>query len=281
MMYFSGNQFYPFAIDWKEHSFGRGVAAGIGVYMLSPSERNWPVSEVQRQLNVCRQLGLGSCFFRTRFLLDNVKGILDYVKWFNRTPALVPPMKRGNSSVPIGPASIHLERTQEGDNLSWEGAKDRSDGPYLLYNVYASTKSPVDVDDPANLILARHPWKHTSIRRSSHKPRLHYAVTAVDRYGNESAPCQSSAIHSDVTHASNFSPILPNDGKILTLPNSINWTDTEYFAICSLSGNIIRTESRRASLDISSLPNGIYMLKSLHRHGTAHRIGIFAIKRHE
>ena len=28
MMYFQGNQFYPFVPDWKEHSYGRIVAPG-------------------------------------------------------------------------------------------------------------------------------------------------------------------------------------------------------------------------------------------------------------
>ena len=52
MMYFQGNNFYPFAIDWQEQSYGRTIVSGLGIYMLHPRERNWPLSEVERQMNV-------------------------------------------------------------------------------------------------------------------------------------------------------------------------------------------------------------------------------------
>ena len=35
MMYFRDNQFYPFALDWKENSYGRIIAVGLGIYFLS------------------------------------------------------------------------------------------------------------------------------------------------------------------------------------------------------------------------------------------------------
>ncbi|MBQ1829147.1 MAG: family 10 glycosylhydrolase, partial [Prevotella sp.] len=75
MMYFQGNNFYPFAIDWQEHSYGRTIVSGLGIYMLHPHEGKWQMGEVQRQLNVTRQVGLGHCYFRAKFLLDNVKGV--------------------------------------------------------------------------------------------------------------------------------------------------------------------------------------------------------------
>jgi uncharacterized lipoprotein YddW (UPF0748 family) len=48
MMYFQGNNFYPFAIDWQEQSYGRTIVSGLGIYMLHPQERNWPLAEVKR-----------------------------------------------------------------------------------------------------------------------------------------------------------------------------------------------------------------------------------------
>lgn len=32
MMYFRGNQFYPFAMDWKENSYGKTIVPGLGIY---------------------------------------------------------------------------------------------------------------------------------------------------------------------------------------------------------------------------------------------------------
>ena len=83
MMYFRENQFFPFAIDWAENRNGRDIAAGLAVYLLDRREGNWRFEEVERQLAVCRQLGLGQCFFRVRFLLDNVQGIYDYLHIWN------------------------------------------------------------------------------------------------------------------------------------------------------------------------------------------------------
>lgn len=83
MIYFRGDNFYPFALDWAENSHGREVAAGLGIYFLDPKEGNWKIDEVKRQLNVIRTLGLGQCFFRAKFLLDNHQGIYDYLRTFN------------------------------------------------------------------------------------------------------------------------------------------------------------------------------------------------------
>jgi len=76
MMYFQGNHFYPFALDWQEHSYGHTMVSGLGTYMLHPHEGNWLLSEVKRQLNMTRQIGMGHCHFRAKFLLGNVKGLL-------------------------------------------------------------------------------------------------------------------------------------------------------------------------------------------------------------
>ncbi|MBR1462873.1 MAG: family 10 glycosylhydrolase [Prevotella sp.] len=83
MIYFKENNFYPFAIDWAEHSKRGQVAAGLGIYFLDPKEGNWKIDEIKRQLNVSRQLGLGQCFFRAKFLIDNIKGLYDYLRVFN------------------------------------------------------------------------------------------------------------------------------------------------------------------------------------------------------
>ena len=50
MMYFRGNHFYPFALDWKEQSNGRQVIPGLGIYFLHPSEGNWSLDEIERQM---------------------------------------------------------------------------------------------------------------------------------------------------------------------------------------------------------------------------------------
>ena len=38
MLYFRGNHFYPFALDWQEQSNGRQIIPGLGICFLDPSE---------------------------------------------------------------------------------------------------------------------------------------------------------------------------------------------------------------------------------------------------
>ena len=54
MMYFQGNSFYPFALDWQEQSNGRQVIPGLGIYFLHPDEGKWTRDEVDRQINFIR-----------------------------------------------------------------------------------------------------------------------------------------------------------------------------------------------------------------------------------
>jgi len=213
MMYFQGNNFYPFAIDWQEHSYGRTIVSGLGIYMLHPRERNWPMAEVERQLNVTRQIGLGHCYFRAKFLLDNVKGVYDYVCQFDRHPALIPPMTWAQSIVPIAPSTLNVVHSQQGDHLVWKGATDRSDGPYLLYNIYASPESPVDINNPENLLATRYLWQQLSVPRARNARPLYYAVTAIDRYGNESLAIQESPKASNRPLRQPLTPITQNPWK--------------------------------------------------------------------
>lgn len=272
MMYFSGNNFYPFAIDWQECAYGRQVISGLGIYMLHPRERNWPLNEVRRQLNFVRQIGMGHCYFRAKFLLDNVKGIYDYIAWHDRHPALIPPMTWAQSIVPDGPVSLQVEHTPHGDRLSWDGAKDRSDGPYLLYNVYASEHYPVDVSKAENLLATRHLWPHLTIRRTADKPALYYAVTALDRYGNESNARQEAP--KKVNNAT--TNLIPNDGQILKTGRT---ADGSRLLICTLQGTTVRTMESRPLIGISTLPEGIYELKATGRKRTTRRQGFFIVKR--
>ena len=50
----------------------------------------------------------------------------------------------------------------------------------------------------------------------------------------------------------------------------------------TLQGNIIATRTYRANTtDISDIPEGMYILKSLGRKGVAHRMGHFIIRRQQ
>jgi uncharacterized lipoprotein YddW (UPF0748 family) len=275
MMYFQGNNFYPFAINWQEYSYGRTIASGLGIYMLHPQERNWPLDEVKRQLNVTRQIGMGHCYFRAKFLLDNVKGVYDFVKDFDRQPSLVPPMTWAGKQAPMAPTTLQVEHTVKGDNISWNNGQDRSGSNYLIYRVYASHQWPVDINDAAHLVATRLTRNSVAVPYAAKMSQpLYYAVTAVDRYGNESEAMQENG--PKPRPVINHSALIANDGRTLKLPVQ---ADAEFLVVCTLQGNIIATFPNRQQVNIASLPNGIYELKSLGRKGVTHRLGFFMIRR--
>ena len=189
MMYFQGNNFYPFAVDWQEHSYGRIVAPGLAVYMLHPREKNWTLDVISREMSVLRQLGLGCTFFRSKFFTDDTKGIYQFTRDFNMTPALIPPMTWAGKQAPGAVTSLQVKRGMTADMISWSAAKDNSGADYLLYNVYASESLPVDISNSENLIATRRRELNITV---PHKGRtMHYAVTATNRYGLESEPANS------------------------------------------------------------------------------------------
>jgi uncharacterized lipoprotein YddW (UPF0748 family) len=189
MMYFRGNHFYPFAIDWQEHACGRWIVPGLGVYFLSEREGNWPLDELDRQIAFTRRIGLqGQAYFRNRFLLDNVKGVLDELEErYYRYPAVVPPMTWMGVEAPSQPAEGQCTLRPDGTvDLSWKAVTATADNP-VYYRLYASDSSPVDTQDGRNLLEARVEGTQYTFRPAMpwHLKR-YYAVTAVNRYGMES-----------------------------------------------------------------------------------------------
>ena len=189
MMYFQGKNFFPFAVDWKEHSYGRQVAGGLAVYMLHPQERNWSLNEISREMNVLRDLEMGITFFRSKFLTDNIKDVFAFTKDFNSIPALVPPMADTGKQAPSPVTSVDVSHFTSADILNWRGARDNSGADYLVYQVYASDTWPVNIQDPHNLIATR--LREQTLTVPHHGRQLYYAVTACDRYGQESEPVMS------------------------------------------------------------------------------------------
>ncbi|MBQ9669110.1 MAG: family 10 glycosylhydrolase [Prevotella sp.] len=271
MMYFQGNQFFPFAIDWQEQSSGRMVCPGLGIYFLDPKEGKWTLPVVEREMNVLRQLGLGHAYFRSKFLTDNVKGVYDFAARFDEVPALVPPMTWATSDVPQKPRLLNLDDSQ----LSWTSVEDHSGTPYILYNVYGSLTYPVDTDDPQNLMA----WRLTSTSLQV-PPGRYYAVRAMNRYGIEGEAVQLAS-ESDVRHT----PIggkrlyrVTEDAQLrLPRPSTI---DASYIVVEDLQGRQVSVYTWTPVIDLTTLPDGFYQLRSLGRKGRTHRLG-FLYKRPE
>lgn len=273
MMYFRDNNFFPFAIDWKEQSHGKIVVPGLGIYFMHSKEKNWDLASITREMEVTRQYGMGHAFFRSKFFTDNLKGIYDFTaNTFNAYPTLIPPMTWEGKSCPKQPSQLTVTHNANTTDIAWSGAVNTNDSPYLIYNIYASRKYPVDTRDPRNLITAR--YMHESI---SMKPveGMYFAVSALDRYGNESQALQQP--HADGTQLS--ARIIRAAGDKLQLGSLIDDSEAEYLVFESLAGNMVGTSKLATSVDISRLPNGVYTLRSINKRGVQHRIAMVIIKR--
>ena len=260
MMYFKDNHFYPFVLDWKENDNGRWVVPGLGIYFLSPKEKDWPLDEMSRQLYFTRQSGLaGHAFFRNKFLMDNVKGILDEIQHvFYSTPALIPPMTWQDSIAPSVPTSpIHEFQADGRVRLAWEASKDNHELP-VVYHLYASATYPVDTENAHNL-FATH-LKDTTI---TGKEGYYYAVTSADRYGNESAPLA-------LNHAPKSDNPILNQGNKLMLPSS---EDAQEVLICNSIGETISKVKYHPEVSLELLPEGFYLVYALDKDGGKTLVG--------
>lgn len=188
MMYFKGDNFYPFALDWKEGSYGKIMAPGLGIYFLDPREGKWNINDITREMYVLRQQEMGFCFFRSDFFTRNVQGLYNFVcEEFNRYPSISTPTINDKTKSPTPPKSIDITFGTDVTFIKWQGAKDRSNGDYLCYNIYTSDTYPVDITKAENLLFTRYRGSSIKIIRKS---KMFYAITAINRYGQESTACQ-------------------------------------------------------------------------------------------
>ena len=148
----------------------------------------------------------------------------------------------------------------------------------MLFNVYASADYPVNTDDARNLVAIRRQPRFLTVPDDN----LHYAVTATDRYGNESAPIQETenGRQADCSHKGKM---LACDGTAVEIPVPTLLSDTKYLVVETLQGGTVALlpyspGMRNAS--VKAVADGMYQLRSLNSKGTSHRLGLFIIKRH-
>lgn len=284
MMYFRGDQFFPFAIDWKEHSYGKIIAPGLGIYFLDPKEGKWNISDITSELYHLRNIGEGHAFFRNKFLLDNHQGVYDFVTaHFNRYPALVPPMTWESNKRPQQPVTLRIEENEGTTTLRWDNSLQYEDGtaiktPSIYNNVYASKEYPVDVHDARNLILTR-TTKRQLTTRTGNTP-TYYAVTTTDGFGNESRAKQlnQTAVVKTTTRYGKACR-LTTTGESIILPSSIHETDCQYIIVKNMQEQAVYiTKPQNLEINIKKIKNGIYTLNCVNYRNIEHTLGTFIKK---
>lgn len=248
---------------------------------MSPRERDWPLSDITRELEFLRAEGLGHAYFRSKFFTDDTKGIYQYARnEYSQYASLVPPMTWQSNARPATPQNLNITANGNGTaTMSWQHTV--ADTTMMLFNVYGSTEYPVDINDARNLIATRRQSRQLTIPDNSF---MYYAVCATDRYGNESAPLQqpcddfiapvgSSCCNKSISHKA----MLPCDGLNVTLPKYTALTDADFLIVESIQHTAITTlpYRRTSTINVNTLPQGVYVLRTLNRKGVSHRIGFF------
>lgn len=284
MMYFRGDQFFPFAIDWKEHSYGKIIAPGLGIYFLDPKEGKWNISDITSELYHLRNIGEGHAFFRNKFLLDNHQGVYDFVTaHFNRYPALVPPMTWESNKRPQQPVTLCIEENEGTTTLRWDNSLQYEDGtaiktPSIYNNVYASKVYPVDVHDARNLILTRTTRRQLTTRTGN--TPTYYAVTTTDGFGNESRAKQlnQTAVVKTTTRYGKACR-LTTTGESIILPSSIHETDCQYIIVKNMQEQAVYiTKPQNREINIKKIKDGIYTLNCVNYKNIEHTLGTFIKK---
>lgn len=252
MLYFDGNNFYPFVLDWQENSHGRHIVPGIGIYRLLPEYGGWPALEIERQINTSRSAGTaGSAMFRADQTIGC--GSAPYSKACS-TAALVPPMEWAPGEAPAAPAHLQASRDENGVTLKWSAAHGKENEPPLKYNIYCAIGEDIDIDNTGN--LTAHSLKENGFVWQCRTLRaVTVAVTAVDAYGRESAPA--------IVTCGNNSSLATNE---IELPEGPEWGAR--VEVVDMWGRRLYNGRYYERIGVRGLESGYYRVNMYDRHGS-------------
>ena len=254
MMYFSGNNFYPFMLDWQENSAGRHIAPGLGVYRLLAGEGDWEADEITRQFFTSREAKTaGTAIFRVEHLLQNNKGTAEFLKIFNSRPALIPAMTWAGEEAPQAPESMEGVRSAGTLHLCWQQVKAAKGMPATRYNIYSSSSYPVDTEDINNLVAAN--IKDTLFAWNDLPENRYWAVTAVNAFEMESAP---ATWHESVPCSRMFR-------ERFSLAEEQSWGTR--VLIKDAAGRLLLSSPYNGNINVQGLPPGSYRLEVMSRKG--------------
>ena len=252
MLYFKGNNFYPFVLDWQEQSHGRHIVPGVGIYRLLPEYGGWSPLEIKRQLSTSRSAGTaGTAMFRAQHILEGSAAAETYGSVYSKR-ALVPPLSWAAAPAPQAPAALSVNRAGGSFELSWASVAQPAGHPVTRYNVYAAVGSVVDLENIDNLVCTTTDtafvWECTT------NNAVALAVTAVDAYGRESAPALWNC-------ESNY----PSSPYELFLPEPRTWGMR--IEVYDIYGRCIYSGRYSTRVVVGGLRSGHYQLKILGNDG--------------
>lgn len=188
MLYYNDAKFGTYVDEWIKTSDGRLVVPGLGVYRLMPKEGNWTINDITGQIDLVRESGAaGVSYYRVGNVLSNIKGVKDAVKQYYDYPAKLPSMKWLDDTAPLSPLDMQVYRDENGvTTIEW-ASSDSSEGQ--VYTVYESSTENFDIKNVKGIVATGLRGNKIQLETPDVEEGIYYAVTASDRFHNESVPC--------------------------------------------------------------------------------------------
>jgi uncharacterized lipoprotein YddW (UPF0748 family) len=186
---------YASLLPWWALSAGeRQVYVGIySTKMASPDYKGQP-DELERQIKLSRQMikTYGTVFFSAKSIAGNYSHFADSLKLYYKHPSLLPSMSWIDSVKPLSPGNLTAKQMDLPIILKWNKPLRAPDGDtaykYVIYRF--DYRGQVNLDDAEHILSIQNGDETTFTDATVEKSKLQYtyAVTAVDRLNNESAP---------------------------------------------------------------------------------------------
>ncbi len=170
---------------WQQHSYGRQVYYGLGLYRMVGGSGAWTgTHELMSQVREIRNTTpLSGYAFYSASCFDKLPAISDSLHGFNRYPAMPPRMKWLDSIPPSAPY-LKAIPSVEGTLLQWQVTNPtREPLRYAVYRFLNDEK--IDLERADRLLSIQSLPECLDLDANKHK-KCTYVVTALDRVWNES-----------------------------------------------------------------------------------------------
>lgn len=180
---------------WAKHAYSRHIYVGHAFYKIrNDKDTHWKhTSELPNQVRLSRKYRniLGNAYFRSGFLQKNPGKITDTLRQrLYKYPALIPPMSWKDHTSPNPPANVYIVRASGKISLKWTPPSRATDGDTATYYVvyrFPNEMKP-DYTNPKYIRKLTRKTIYDEPLPPRNKQRHRYAVSAVDRFHNESTP---------------------------------------------------------------------------------------------
>lgn len=190
MLYYEINEFTPHYEIWREHNIKRPIVAGLGLYKLDPKDKNWDLDVIKDAVKQVKSAeNNGFSYFRTSQIIDNTKGVKDYLKELYQTPAKLPELLWLSQKYPNDVKNLHTTIIEKGKvKITWE-APDFEDK--YTYHVYVSDKAAFNPKEAKNLVATHLNKPEITIDYETGEYGKYYFITTSNSFHLESKKPES------------------------------------------------------------------------------------------